>query len=458
MPITGAFIMPHPPIILPEIGKGEELKVQKTIDACKKVGKQIEKLRPDTIVLTSPHSVSGFDFFNISYGNEIKGNLAQFNAPDIEINIKYDIELAEAIAHQAKINGINTQFKEDAKLDHGAIVPLTFVNEQYKNYKVVCISLSEHSTAEHYKLGICISDIAKKSNKNIVFLASGDLSHKVSPDGPYGFAEEGVKFNQMITDAMGNGDFLKFLTFDPKITQKAAECGLRSFIIMAGALDGVSVEAQLLSYEGTFGIGYAVASFIPKNEDENRRFLKRYLQITEGVKALPNKNNEYVSLAKDTVEYYVKTGKHMNRPENLSENLLSNKAGVFVSIKKNGELRGCIGTIEPITKCIADEVINNAISACSRDYRFKPIHTDELNELKYSIDVLSPTQKVSSTNELDAKRYGVVVTNGNRHGLLLPNLEGVDTVDEQISIAMEKSGIEPSEPYNLERFEVVRYN
>jgi MEMO1 family protein len=172
---------------------------------------------------------------------------------------------------------------------------------------------------------------------------------------------------------------------------------------------------------------------------------------------LTNKNNYYVSLAKSTVEHYVKTGERINCPENLSEELLSHKAGVFVSIKKNGELRGCIGTIEPVTNCIAEEIISNAISACSQDYRFEPVRTGELTSLNYSVDVLSPTQSVASDTELNPRRYGVVVTNGNRRGVLLPNLEGVDTVEQQVSIALKKAGIDPTERYALERFEVIRY-
>ena len=133
------------------------------------------------------------------------------------------------------------------------------------------------------------------------------------------------------------------------------------------------------------------------------------------------------------------------------------RAGVFVSIHKEGRLRGCIGTILPVRECIAEEIIDNAISAASRDPRFDPIRPEELDKLEINVDVLSEPEKIESRAELDVKRYGVIVSCGSRRGLLLPDLDGVDTVDEQVSIAMKKGGISPRERITLERFEVIRH-
>ena len=137
--------------------------------------------------------------------------------------------------------------------------------------------------------------------------------------------------------------------------------------------------------------------------------------------------------------------------------LLGERAGAFVSIKKAGELRGCIGTISAVRENLAEEISDNAISACSRDPRFDPVRTGELGELTVSVDVLSEAEPVSSPAELDVLRYGVIVSKGFRRGLLLPNLEGVNTVDAQLRIALSKAGINPSERYSIERFEVVRH-
>ena len=162
-----------------------------------------------------------------------------------------------------------------------------------------------------------------------------------------------------------------------------------------------------------------------------------------------------VRLAKKTVEMYIKEGR-VFKPERLTLQM-KEKAGTFVSIHKLGELRGCIGTIEPQMSNVAEEIILNAISSATRDPRFDPITPDELKDLDYSIDVLTEPEPVKSRGRLDPRRYGIIVEAGWRKGLLLPDLEGVDTVEEQIDICRQKAGIAPTEPVKLYRFEVKRY-
>jgi AmmeMemoRadiSam system protein A len=162
-----------------------------------------------------------------------------------------------------------------------------------------------------------------------------------------------------------------------------------------------------------------------------------------------------VALAKKTVETFVREGKVIKPPELTPE--MKERAGVFVSIHEGGELRGCIGTFEPQRANVAEEVIANAISSAIRDPRFFPIRPDELEDLEYSVDVLTTPQPVPSKDQLDPKKYGVIVERGLRKGLLLPDLEGVDTVEYQIEICRQKAGILPDEPVRLYRFEVRRY-
>lgn len=163
-----------------------------------------------------------------------------------------------------------------------------------------------------------------------------------------------------------------------------------------------------------------------------------------------------VKLAKDAIMKYITKGEIISPPTELIPEM-KGKAGVFVSIKKRGELRGCIGTYSPTTGNIAAEVIQNAISAATQDPRFPPVESSEFDELEYSVDVLSPPEKVAGRKSLNPKQYGVIVKKGNRRGLLLPDLEGVDTVDEQIRIASLKAGISHGEDIEFFRFEVKRY-
>ena len=163
-----------------------------------------------------------------------------------------------------------------------------------------------------------------------------------------------------------------------------------------------------------------------------------------------------VKLAKETVEQYIRDGKIIKPPAEPAPEM-TEKAGVFVSIKKKGELRGCIGTFQPTAENVASEIIQNAISAATQDPRFAPVNSSELDDLEYSVDVLTKPERVGSKKDLDPERYGVIVKSGVRRGLLLPDLEGVNTVDEQVGIACMKAGIDSDENIELYRFEVKRY-
>ncbi len=169
--------------------------------------------------------------------------------------------------------------------------------------------------------------------------------------------------------------------------------------------------------------------------------------------------DRYVQLAKNTIDRYIRS-REIYRPseEELTEEMSSAQAGAFVSIHELGELRGCIGTIAPTRDRLADEIIYNAISASTRDPRFPPIQPEELDQLEISVDVLGAAEPIASEKELDVKRYGVIVEKGYRRGLLLPDLEGVDTVEYQVLIARRKAGIGDHEPgVSLYRFEVIRH-
>jgi len=461
MPLKGAFIVPHPPIILPEIGHGEEKKIQKTTDAYLEAAGRISGIRPDTIIITSPHSVLYSDYFHISPGEKAKGDMRRFGARHVSMEVEYDSEFVKALSHEAEKDDIpaGTLGERDSELDHGTFIPLYFINKFYKNYKLVRIGLSGLSHLDHYRFGKTIAKTIDELGRNAVFIASGDLSHKLLHEGPYGFAKEGPDFDRKVTEAMNNGDFLSFISFEPSFCESAAECGLRSFIIMAGALDGKDIKSELLSYEGTFGVGYAVAAFEITGNNENRRFDLIYeKEQHKKLKDIKSAEDAYVKLARLSLETYVRTGKYTELPDDLPEEMLNRKAGVFVSLKKHGQLRGCIGTISAVTGSIAEEIIRNAVSAGTDDPRFPPVTERELDELVYSVDVLAEPEPISSIDELDVKRYGVIVSKGYRRGLLLPNLEGVDTPGQQVAIALQKAGISPGETYTMQRFEVVRHH
>jgi AmmeMemoRadiSam system protein A len=162
-----------------------------------------------------------------------------------------------------------------------------------------------------------------------------------------------------------------------------------------------------------------------------------------------------VKLAKETVESYIRKGKTPKLRKLTPE--MRERAGVFVSLHKHGQLRGCIGTFEPTKNSVAEEIIANAISSSTGDPRFPPVTTSELDDLEYSVDILTKPEPVTDINQLDPKEYGVIVESGWKKGLLLPDLEGVDSVEEQIAICRLKAGISASEPVKLYRFQVRRF-
>lgn len=430
MSVLGSFVLPHPPILVAEVGRGEEVSISETAKSVQAIAHKIALLKPDTIILSSPHAPFYQDGFFISSEPEESGSLARFNAPSVKLKTKTDLEFVDLLCKKNRHvkAGISSQ-----ELDHGTIVPMSFIIKEVANFKFVRIGLSGLSRTEHIKLGLQIQEIAEMLNRRIVFIASGDMSHRLKKDGPYGLHPSGSKFDKRVTELLEQGKLGQIGHMDPDLCEEAGECGYRSLLIMSGVMNDLTYHSKLHSYEGPFGVGYACASFIP----------------------LPD---PYVALAKLAIRNIVLDHLKTVVPSNTPRLLLDEKAGVFVSIHKHGQLRGCIGTISATTSSVAQEIINCAIWASTEDYRFTPIKPEELDALSVHVDVLGPSEKIDTLDKLDVKRYGVIVIKGVRRGLLLPDLEGVDTVKKQIAIALQKAGIDPDESYALERFEVIRHH
>ena len=466
MSIKAAYMVPHPPMIVPAIGKGSEAQIEETTRSYEQAASEIAEQRPETIIITTPHSVMYADYFHISPGKGAKGSFSGFGAPQEQFGVTYDTELVGEICGIADSQEFpaGTLGERDSALDHAVMVPLWFIEKAYdrlgieKDYRIVRIGLSALPLTDHYRLGQIIKKAVENTGRSAVIVASGDLSHKLQEYGPYGFAKEGPEYDARIMDVCGRGAFGELFDFSESFCENAAECGHRSFVIMAGAFDGEDVEAKALSHQDVTGVGYGICTFYPKGEDESRRFLDKYLERMEAEAAQRRSQSDaYVQLARKSLESYILKRKRITVPDDVPEEMLSTRAGAFVSIHKNGALRGCIGTIGPTTDCVAQEIINNAISASTADPRFPAIGPDELQWLEINVDVLGEPEDIESEDELDVKKYGVIVSSVGKRGLLLPDLEGVDTVEQQIEIAKQKAGIASFEKVSLQRFEVVRH-
>lgn len=430
MGIVAGYAVPHPPLIIPAVGRGQEHAIQETIDAYYDVAREIAAIAPDVLVISSPHAPLYRDAFHLAVDERFEGSMAQFRAPDERVSFPGDAELANLIIENATAQGIpvGPYGGRGLPLDHASYIPLWFLAHVGFEAPVVLIGLSGLSHETHLEVGRIIAESADELERRAVWIASGDLSHKLKEDGPYGFAPEGPVFDERICELFEAGDLERLSEFDDAFADAAAECGLRSFRLMAGALEGLPYDARLLSHQGTFGVGYGVAAFRVKDP--------------------------YVDLARRTIETWVRTGARPEAP--ATGELATRRAGAFVSLHRDGDLRGCIGTIAACEDTLGEEIVSNAISACSRDPRFLPVGPDELDDLEISVDVLGDAEPATEA-DLDPRRYGVIVSNGRRRGLLLPDLEGVDTVEDQIAISRKKAGIGAGEPVELQRFEVVRH-
>ena len=445
-------MIPHPPLVVPGVGKGEE--IPNTRRAIEKIAAEIKQQNPETVVIISPHSVCYSDYFHIAPGIRTEGDFGRFGVKHIKFSVDYDQEFAQTISKIAAVKGLSAGFlgEREPALDHGVTVPLYFI----KHKNIVRISVSGLSVLDHYRLGMCIAEAGKQLERNFVIIASGDMSHSLNSDAPGGFTKEGAEFDNLVRRCVESGDWQKLMQINPEFIENAAECGYRSLVMLVGAFEGQSIKSNVLNYEGPYGVGYLTASFESGGKIES--LLQQLINNREQtIKQIRSQESDYVRLARQSVECFVCSGELLTVPTDLPQQLLTSRAGVFVSIKKDGNLRGCIGTTSPTESSLATEIIQNSVSACSRDTRFEPVEKEELPNLVYSVDVLFPPELIKNKSQLDVNRYGVIVRSGRRSGLLLPALSGVNTVDEQLGIALRKAGIGPDEPYQVERFEVVRH-
>ncbi len=267
--IIKAYAVPHPPIILPEVGRGEERRIENTTLSFQRMAHEIELLAPDTIVLSSPHAPAYADGFYIAGGDGGYGDLRSFGIPHVREEVPLDRTFSERLAVTLADRRIYTTGTTQGRggFDHGTLIPLRFIHQRFTDFKLVLIGISWLGSDVHREVGRTVARIAEELGRRVVFIASGDLSHVLKKDGPYGYRPEGPLFDAEIARIFREGDLEALFHFDPSILEEAAECGLRSFQMMTGVLDGVPYESELYSYEGPFGVGYAVASVTPKQID-----------------------------------------------------------------------------------------------------------------------------------------------------------------------------------------------
>jgi AmmeMemoRadiSam system protein A/AmmeMemoRadiSam system protein B len=448
-------IAPHPPIMVPEVGREAIKDVRGSIEAMAEFTRRIIDAGAETVVIISPHAPLDARAFVAYHTPQLYGDFANFRAPAAQVEFPLDEELLAAIMKTAVEEQYEVISLTHHDLDHGTAVPLYFLGRNGWHGRVVALGYSFLSNEDHLKFGSCIRRAGDKVGRPAAFVASGDLSHRLKPEAPAGYNPAAQRFDEEVVAALRENSPNRIIDIDDGLRRTAGECGYRSMLVALGAAEGLPAATEVLNYEAPFGVGYLVAQLTNAKGSTKHEPNGSTVSFAG---AQPAPAEDLPALARRAVETFVRTGNQLTAPENPS-GLLAARAACFVSLKtRAGDLRGCIGTIEPVKQSLAEELITNAVHAATRDPRFLPVSVHELPSLVYSVDILGAPEP-ATFEELDPAIYGVIVEDesGLFRGLLLPDIEGVDTAAKQVEIAARKAGITPGTPRKYARFRVDRF-
>lgn len=260
MPIVFAAITPHPPLLIPTIGKENLAKVSKTEAALKKLEEELYLSKPNLIIIISPHGNLLADAFTINMSQEYVSDLRSFGDLSTNLKFKGDLTFPSLLKHDSKNQDIPITLITDKTLDHGAVVPLYFLT-QHLNVPIVPIGFSNLDSKTHFNFGALLREQIMKTNLRVAVIASGDLSHALTTDAPAGFNKNGKIFDEKIQELLATNNSAGILQINEELANNAAECGLRSILILMGILHNINYKFESYNYECPFGVGYLTANF-----------------------------------------------------------------------------------------------------------------------------------------------------------------------------------------------------
>jgi len=440
--------MCHAPIVVPSIGSRargpasadglREPDCAGTTQAMREAARALVAHEPQLIVLVSPHAPRHQQSFGLISARELRGSFARFGCPEVDLRFHGSAVAAEAIAKAARGYGLSTCDVPGDALDHGTLVPLFFVHEAGYRGPVVVVAPPFPGLQTEVLFGEVLREAARSLKERWAVLASGDMSHRLTLDAPLGYDPRALHFDETFVEYVRAGDLRSAIGIDPGLADTAAEDVIQSTAVAAGAIAFRARGLKVFSYESPFGVGYLEAILYSDRAEIKHR-------------APPA---ELIDIAHRAIECELRGENYI--PPHLDAPWHDPRA-VFVTLRNaKGELRGCIGRTEPVHSSLADEVADCATAAATRDYRMLPLELEELAGLSIDVSVLDDPEPVENRGELDPKRYGIVVTRGLRRGVLLPEMEGIETAADQLRLALQKGGIAPTEPYRVERFSVSK--
>jgi len=393
---------------------------------------------PQLIVLVSPHAPRHQQSWGLVSAPELRGSFARFGFPQVDLRVRGSVQAADAIVLAARGYGLSTRELPGDALDHGTLVPLFFVHEAGYRGPVVVVAPPLPGLQTEVLFGEALREAASSLGERWAVLASGDMSHRLTTDAPLGYDPRALRFDETFVEFVRAGDLRSAIGIDPGLADTAAEDVIQSTAVAAGAIAFRARGLKVFSYESPFGVGYLEALLYSDRAEIRHR----------------TPPSSLFDVARQAIESELR-GEHFIPPQ--FDAPWHDARAVFVTLRNaKGELRGCIGRTEPIHASLAEEVADCATAAATRDYRMAAVELDELDGMSIDIAILDDPEPVANRAELDPQRYGIVVTRGLRRGVLLPNVEGIDTVVDQLRVALQKGGISSTEPYRVERFTVSK--
>lgn len=430
--------MPHAPVLIPEVGGARGREAAATTRALRSVSVALVQQAPDALVVVSPHAPRRSGCFGVWTGRILAGELSRFGRPEVGLELPNATELVETLAATFGQNRLATWRIPEQGLDHGSMVPLYYIHRAGWRGPTAVISLNEPGEGGWRQAGEGIGGAAGRLGRRVAIVASGDMSHRLRPGAPAGYEPRAREFDDEFVRILRAGRYDSLHRLDPELQARAAEDVVDSTLIAAHAVGMDSTGHEVLSYEGPFGVGYCVATLFKQEVAAHPgRWLPR--------------------IARASVEGCFRgPAEPLQPPE---DEYLGRPAGVFVTLRtRNGQLRGCRGTIHPRCRNVVDETREVARASAFDDLRFGPVTEREVDGLTYEVSVLHPPEPVAVLAELDPRRYGMIVsTRDGRRGLMLPGVEGLDTVEQQLAATCQKARIDQHEPWVIERFTADKF-
>jgi len=436
--------MCHAPIVVPEVAGNRARQCSETTRAMADLAARVVAHAPDVLVVVSPRAARHTTRWGICSQTPLQGNFGRFGAAQLGVTLPGAPDAAARLAPLARELRLTTRELVGDELDDGSLVPLYFLSKAGFRGPTLLLAPPESGNRTEERMGTAIARAADEAGERWVVLASGDMSHRLIPGAPNGFHPLAKEFDRTFKARIDAGDLRGACAIDRDLRTLAAEDVVEACTVAAAAVGYRSQGHHTYSYEGPFGVGYLEALLFEEAAPEH------------GALAGPGQRPWAMMLqvARDAIAAKIVHDAYrvpvLPKPWNTVQ-------GVFVTLRsRDGALRGSVGHVEPRFATLAEEIAACAAAAATQDTRFPRVAPNELSSLRIEVSLLSKLEPVTDITTLDPQRYGIVVSSGRARGVLLPGVEGVDTVEEQLRLAAAKGQLPTSRTWVIHRFDVEK--